>query len=89
MSASYLCVQRVYQNRLKLVEIGQSNTAAIILLKTGMVFPLKVLSKWKLMNDFFCKTLLIFVHLKKDVCYFKDFFPPRKSNQLLLIHWHS
>lgn len=89
----FVCSGRVYQNRLKLVEIGQSNTAAIILLKTGMVFSLKLLSKWKLMNDFFCEILLVFCSLKENYLYFafenylyfKDCFPPRKSYWLLTL----
>lgn len=73
----FVCSERVYTNRLKLVEIGQSNTAALILLKTGVVFSLKILSKWELMNDCFCKILLVLVHLKLIVFVFENSLYPK------------
>lgn len=60
-----MCSERVYQNQLKLVESGQSNTVAITLLKTRMVFSVIILSKWKLVSDFFCEILSVFLHLKE------------------------
>lgn len=82
-----MCSERVYPNRLKLVEVGQSNTTTKLLLKTRIVFSLKILSKWKLMNDFFCKILLVLVHLEKINCiflenylYFKDSPLPQENH---------
>lgn len=72
-----MCSERVYQNQLKLVESGQSNTVAITLLKTRMVFSVIILSKWKLMSDFFCEILSVFLHLKEINFILRISFPKK------------
>lgn len=68
----FVCSERVYQNRLKFVERGHSDTVAITLLETRM-YSLSVLSKWKLMNDFFCE-ILVFLPLEEILCILRIFF---------------
>lgn len=64
----FVCSERIYRNRLKLVERGQRSRIVIILLKTGFVFFVLILTKWKLKTDFICEILSLFLHLTEILC---------------------